>query len=115
MGNIQEIDINELAELELDNICLIDVREEFEFVEMRVPGARLLPLAEVQDNLEAFPLGTPVYLICASGNRSGIAGEFLAEHKIEVINIAGGTKGWVASGREYLCGDGDLPMFVGSG
>ena len=114
MGNIPEISIDELAKLNLEGICLVDVREKYEFIEMRVPGAKLLPLGEVTENLDAFPSDTPVYLICASGNRSGVAGEFLLEHKINAINIAGGTKAWVLSGNAFLQGEDDIGMFVES-
>ena len=39
MTEIEEISTDELAKLDLENICLVDVREEYEFIEMRVPGA----------------------------------------------------------------------------
>ena len=112
MANITEISIDDLANLNLDTICLVDVREKYEFIEMRVPGAKLLPLSEVPENLAAFPTDSPVYLICASGNRSGVAGDFLAENKVDAIKVAGGTKGWVMSGKDYLQGNDNLPMFV---
>ena len=111
MTEIHEISIDELANLDLGNICLVDVREEYEFIEMRVPGAKLLPLAEVPEHVDKFPLDRPVYLICASGNRSKVAGDFLSKFHIDAINIAGGTKGWVSSGRSYDYGDTDLPLF----
>ena len=34
---LTEITIEELASMDLKDICLIDVREEYEFIEMRVP------------------------------------------------------------------------------
>lgn len=111
MTEIEEISIDELAKLDLENICLVDVREEYEFIEMRVPGALLLPLGEVPEHVDKFPLDRPVYLICASGNRSKVAGDFLSKFHIEAINIAGGTKACVSSGRAYKCGDVDLPHF----
>ncbi len=111
MTEIKEISIEELAELDLENICLVDVREEYEFIEMRVPGAELLPLGEVPEHVDEFPLDRPVYLICASGNRSKVAGEFLSKFHIDAVNIAEGTKGWVSSGRTYKYGDEDLPRF----
>lgn len=111
MTEIEEISIDELAKLDLENICLVDVREEYEFIEMRVPGALLLPLGEVPEHVDKFPLDRPVYLICASGNRSKVAGDFLSKFHIEAINIVGGTKAWVSSGRAYKCGDVDLPHF----
>ena len=48
---LTEITIEELASMNLSDICLIDVREEYEFIEMRVPGAELLPLADIPENL----------------------------------------------------------------
>ena len=111
MGEISEITVDELAEMDLDNICLVDVREKYEFVEMRVPGAALLPLTEVPEQIEKFPKDRPVYLICASGNRSRVAGDYLSKHHIEVVNVAGGTKDWVSSGRKFLYGDADLVVF----
>ncbi len=111
MTEIGEISTDELAKLDLENICLVDVREEYEFIEMRVPGAELLPLAEVLENINKFPLDRPVYLICASGNRSKVAGDFLSKFDIDAINIAGGTKDWVSSGRAYDFGDSDLPLY----
>ena len=111
MAEINEITVDELAAMELDSIFLIDVREKYEFVEMRVPGAVLLPLAEVPDQIEKFPKDQPVYIICASGNRSRVAGDYLSAHHIEAVNVAGGTKGWVSSGRKFLRGDIDLQVF----
>ena len=82
---LTEITIEELASMDLKDICLIDVREEYEFIEMRVPGAELLPLGEVPENLEKFPMDEPVYLICATGNRSRVAGDYLIDNKINAV------------------------------
>ncbi len=111
LTEIAEISVDQLAKLDLQSICLVDVREEYEYIEMRVPGAELLPLAEVPEQVEKFPKNKPVYLICASGNRSKVAGEYLAKFHIDTINIAGGTKEWVSSGRAYNSGDADLALF----
>ena len=89
---LTEITIEELASMDLKDICLIDVREEYEFIEMRVPGAELLPLGEVPENLEKFPMDEPVYLICASGNRSRVAGDYLIDNKM----IIGLPRAWVS-------------------
>ncbi|MEE2682372.1 MAG: rhodanese-like domain-containing protein [Actinomycetota bacterium] len=113
MTEISEIYVEQLRELDLQSICLVDVREEYEFIEMRVPGAELLPLSEVAESIDLFPTDRPVYLICASGNRSRVAGEFLARHGVAAVNIAGGTKGWVASGLKFNHGDEGISMFAG--
>ncbi|GIS39596.1 MAG: hypothetical protein Ct9H90mP11_09160 [Acidimicrobiales bacterium] len=55
MTEIEEISIDELAKLDLENISLVDVREEYKFIEMRVPGALCCPWEKFQNTLTNFP------------------------------------------------------------
>ena len=106
-----EIDVDELATLMSTadpDIRLIDVREVDEYQSGHVPGARLVVLGTVPDNVDAFRGNGPAYVICRSGARSMRACEFLAEQGIdglEPVNVAGGTLAWIASGREIVGGD----------
>ncbi len=106
---VHEIDIEELAEeLAADRdypLRLIDVREVDEYVSGHVPGARLIVLGEVADNIDAFRGTGPAYVICRSGARSMRACEFLESEGVEAVNIAGGTMMWTMSGREVVTGD----------
>ena len=73
-----------------------------------VPGAVLVPLATVPDHVDAFAGDGPTYVICRSGARSMRACEYLAALRladVEVVNVAGGTMAWMASGRETVGGD----------
>lgn len=97
--NINEIDVDALEALGPATIQLIDVREADEYEGARVPGAALVPLGTVPDALESLERDRTVYVICASGGRSMRAAEFLADAGFDAVNIAGGTKGWIASGR----------------
>lgn len=99
---VPEISVDELAALE--GYRLVDVREEHEYDEARVPGAELLPLATVPDHLDRFETGETVYVICRSGARSRKAAEFLRGHGIDAVNVAGGTLAWLDSGRTYDAG-----------
>jgi rhodanese-related sulfurtransferase len=101
---IPEIDVDELAARLQGGPTLIDVREADEYVEAHVPGAIHLPLSELGDRLHEVPAGEPVLLICKSGARSMRAAEVLAQRGHDVTNVAGGTSGWVASGRDYVTG-----------
>ncbi len=67
---ISEITVDELSELLPSGVRLIDVREPDEYDEAHVPGAVLVPLATVPDNLDAFRGDGPSYVICKSGGRS---------------------------------------------
>jgi rhodanese-related sulfurtransferase len=96
---IPEIDIAALADLHAQGAAVIDVRNPDEYEDAHVPGATLIPLPEVPDRVAEFPTDRRVYLICAVGGRSMRAGEFLAAQGLDVVNIAGGTKEWVAAGH----------------
>jgi rhodanese-related sulfurtransferase len=100
-----EVDIDELARVrDSGNVALIDVRRRDEYEEFHVPGAVLIPLDELPDRLGELPPVSPLYIICRTGHRSGIAAEFLAEQQIEAINVAGGSLAWMKSGKEIATG-----------
>jgi rhodanese-related sulfurtransferase len=102
--DVPEIDIAELARLRADGVPLIDVREPDEYTEAHVPGATLVPLASVPDNLDRVPAEGPVYVICAKGGRSAKAAEFYRAQGIDAINVAGGTTAWVDAGQPVSTG-----------
>lgn len=96
---VPEIDVAALAERCAGGaFALFDVREPHEFDEVHVPGARLVPLASVPDELAQFPTAGPVYVICRSGGRSMKAAEFLRANGVDAINVAGGTLAWLDAG-----------------
>lgn len=99
MVAVPEIDVDELQALDPATIQLIDVRETDEFDDKHVPGARLIPLMTLPETLEDLDSGRPLYLICASGGRSFNAATFLIANGFEAVNVTGGTKAWVASGK----------------
>jgi rhodanese-related sulfurtransferase len=108
---VEEINVDELARrIEAANeagstVRLIDVREVDEYTEGHVPGAELVVLGTVPDNIARFGGDGPTYVICKSGGRSMRAAEFLATQGVETINVAGGTMGWINSGRLVVTGD----------
>ena len=87
------------------NAVLIDVRSEMEYLFVGHPrDALLIPWQDGEyfdlnpDFLghvrKASSLNRPVVLICRSGNRSKIAGEFLEKHGFpEVYNVLHGFEG----------------------
>ena len=81
-----------------DGPLLVDVREEWEFAQGRVPGARLVPMMTVPGVAGELPTDRPVYLVCAVGARSGQAAEYLSRLGVDAVNIEGGTAEWVRAG-----------------
>lgn len=94
------IDVDELAlRLETDHPIVIDVREEFEWLEAHIAGTQLLPLSELAIRSDELPTNQALLLLCRSGNRSGQATAWLRSNGYEAYNIDGGILAWASSGR----------------
>lgn len=64
-----------------DEYCLLDVRQPGEYEQGHLPGAKLVPLAELQFNLDKIMPDRMTIVYCRSGNRSRSA--------IGILNGAG--------------------------
>lgn len=100
----REIDIHQFAAAHAAGALVVDVRQPEEYVAGHVPGTRLLPLATVRDQLPDLPTDQPVFVICASGNRSYTAACWLAAAGVDAVPVAGGTSGWLRTGRPVVRG-----------
>lgn len=100
--SIPEISVNDLNALG-SGVRLIDVREDAEWADGHAPHAVHIPLGTIPDRLDAFD-GTPTYVVCRSGGRSMRACEFVAQHGIEAVNVAGGMLAWAAAGFDVQSG-----------
>lgn len=104
MSEIPEIDLDELEQRITGNPVIIDVREEDEFLEARLDGVIHMPLSTVPERLSEIPTDEAVLVICALGGRSARAVEFMRANGIDATNVAGGTLGWIESGRPVVSG-----------
>ena len=77
---------------------LVDVREPYEFADGHVPGAELAPMQTVPGLVPSLPTDRPVYLVCATGNRSGQVADYLTHFGIDAVNVEGGTADWWRAG-----------------
>ena len=102
---IAEISVTELEKLIAAGSLVIDVRETDEFAAGHVPTAISIPLSTVQDRVDEFRHQGTVYVICQVGGRSMRACQYLADFDINnLVNIAGGTTGWIALGNDVITG-----------
>lgn len=101
---VPEIDLQEFGALHAEGAFVLDVREPYEYVSGHVAGAELLPLGHVHTRLGDLPRDEPVYVICASGNRSKTAAGWLRAAGIDAVSVAGGTGGWTGQGRAVVRG-----------
>ena len=100
-----EITVDELAAAMAGGLVpLVDVRQPEEYEAGHVPGAKLIPLADVVARFGEIPVDQPVYVICQTGPRSQRAADYYRSRGIEAYNVAGGTKAWVEAGRETAHG-----------
>jgi hydroxyacylglutathione hydrolase len=78
---------------------ILDVREPAEYAGGHLPGAHLIPQAELALRLDEVPRDRPILVVCASGVRSLRAAGFLRQVGYpEVASLAGGTSGWREAG-----------------
>ncbi len=99
---MSEITVGELAALG-PAVRLVDVREQHEWVAVRVPYAVHVPMSTVPDHLGRFD-GAPTFVICHSGVRSARVCEFVAAQGLDVVNVVGGMSAWQASGLDTVGG-----------
>lgn len=102
---MSEVSIDDLAEALEAGKLAYDVREQDEFVRGHVPGVRLLPMSEIEQRLQELPTdqGT-IYFVCAVGARSGKVAAALRQQGVDAVNVTGGTKAWMESGRRLATG-----------
>ncbi|MEO6578309.1 MAG: rhodanese-like domain-containing protein [Candidatus Limnocylindria bacterium] len=82
-----------------NDAVLVDVREADEWRNGHARGARHIPLGDLPSQLDQLPRETPIYLICASGNRSAKAAAYLQKSGFaKPINVRGGTTAWSRAG-----------------
>jgi rhodanese-related sulfurtransferase len=98
-----EIDIDEL-EAGRAGATVIDIREPGEYVAGHVPGAELVPMTQLAFRLGEVDKSRPVYVICASGNRSAAMTDVLVAAGYDAYSVAGGTAAWARSGRHVETG-----------
>jgi rhodanese-related sulfurtransferase len=117
-GTIPTVDVTE-AERRLREDparpVLLDVRELNEFVEVRAPGALLVPTSAFVARLAELPPDRPLLVICHLGNRSAAVVGYLARTgRTDAVNVVGGMDAWARAGLPVRrgpldAGEGDPP------
>jgi rhodanese-related sulfurtransferase len=85
-------------------VDIVDVREPGEWSTGHLPGARLVPLAELRSNpkkalLRDGAIFVGVIFVCAAGVRSQTAARIADQVGISALySLTGGTRSWVNAG-----------------
>ncbi|WP_348922304.1 rhodanese-like domain-containing protein [Enterococcus rotai] len=87
--------IDEFEQVEKRNeLAIIDVREEDEYVSGHIKGAKNMPLSMLQETAESLEKEQSYYIICQAGGRSQMASEYFASLGYDVTNVMGGMSAW---------------------
>src|SRR5687768_6396210 len=83
-----------------ENIVLIDCREQAEWDQGHIPGARFMPLSQFEEaHMSLTDLNAEIVLQCRSGQRSLRACMFLQSQGFtNLTNLEGGIIGWDEQG-----------------
>jgi hydroxyacylglutathione hydrolase len=101
VGTLPNVSVQELAHRiqHEPDLVVVDVREPAEWREGHIPGARHIPMRQIVARLEEIPRDRRVVLTCAGGTRSSLVGSvLLARGFTDLLNVWGGTTGWVQAG-----------------
>lgn len=83
-----------------EEIVLVDVREPYEVAGTgHAPGARLIPLGELDRRASELPKDKKLALYCAAGMRSFDGARHLREHGFpDAWSVTGGLPAWLRAG-----------------
>lgn len=103
-----------LSEKPLSDITILDVRQPGEYEGEHIPGAKLIPIADLNSRINELDPEKPTLVYCAVGGRSRVAAQMLAGKDFSrILNLTGGIKAW--NGEKAIMGEEKgLELFTGT-
>ena len=78
-----------------DDICLIDVREEWEHSLASIAGSEHIPLNELADRIQEIMFEEEIAVYCHHGERAFLGAQILIESGFKkVFHLTGGIDAW---------------------
>jgi rhodanese-related sulfurtransferase len=95
-NSYKNVSVNEAEKLIAEEkVEVIDVRTQEEFASGHIPGAKSLPLQEIESRMDELDKEKAYLIVCRSGNRSAQASEILVKEGFQhIYNMAGGMNEW---------------------
>jgi rhodanese-related sulfurtransferase len=84
-----------------DDALVLDVRENSEYSDGRIPHSKHIPLGQLKNRLSELEKykERPIVAVCRSGNRSGFACNTLRKNGFDKVhNLSGGVMAWFQAG-----------------
>lgn len=102
--DISVIQANEMMQKN-PHVFLLDVRTPGEYRQVRLEGARLIPIDQLLRRIDELPRDRPILVYCTVGARSSQVLRYLASQGYpEVYNLYGGISAWQLRGLPVLKG-----------
>jgi rhodanese-related sulfurtransferase len=94
-----EVSVVEAAKLRDQGAFILDVREQSEWDQFHIPGATLIPLGSLPNQLAKIPRDKTVIVVCRTGRRSAEGRDILLKAGYEkVTSMTGGVTEWQSKG-----------------
>lgn len=78
-----------------ESMMILDVRESAEYVFNHIPGAKSIPLGELDMRTSELDPDQELYIVCRTGTRSDIACQLLADKGFKLVyNVLPGMSKW---------------------
>lgn len=96
----ENVDVDTVAAIkDMDDVLVLDVREQHEYDAKHIPGVTLIPVNTIPDRLDEIPTDQTVIVTCRTGNRSGQVADYLrGSGYTRVHSMSGGIVDWEAAG-----------------
>lgn len=86
-------------------VFLLDVRTPEEYLQIRLEGARLVPIDQLLKRIDELPQDRPILVYCAVGSRSSQVANYLARLGYPAVyNLYGGIYAWQLRGYPVIQG-----------
>lgn len=90
-------------QVENNEVILLDVREDNEWNEGHIAGAKHIPLNKInEETTKEFSKDRPIYTYCRSGGRAGKAESILRDLGFSKAENIGGIIDWQSAGGELV-------------
>jgi rhodanese-related sulfurtransferase len=100
-----EITVEQAKDKKDAGAVLLDVREQREWNEAHIDGARLIPLGQLESRLSEVPRDKEIVVVCRSGGRSAAGRDVLKKAGFkQVTSMSGGMKAWMSEGNPVVTG-----------
>ena len=74
--------------------AILDVRDPWEHELCAIPGARLIPMDQLQGRVDELDAEQEVVVYCHHGQRAGAVVQWLRRQGIPAVNLRGGIDAW---------------------